>query len=103
MMRINSYTEVEGASIDEGKHAEAMAFLKAKGKRNPVAYGQGGIVVHHKGIYYLINTQSYKWCNRRRAHLKWHRASSMPEVWAGMTKNSESVAYYKRRELANEH
>ena len=96
-MQIGQYTKVKGAQIDEAKHTAALAFLKDKGKRNPTAYGHGGIVVHHKRIYYFINTQSYKWCNRRRAHQKWHEADSMEGVWRGMEQNSRAVAYYKKK------
>jgi len=93
--RIGDYTEIDSEGyLDEDKHKAAIQFLKDKGKKNPVPYGIGGIVVHHKNIYYMINTQTYKWCNRRCSNRKWRRANSMEEVYAGMEHNSKWANHY---------
>jgi|TARA_R110002153_G_scaffold3399_1_gene16532 hypothetical protein len=96
MQRIGDYVKVVRKYSDKEKHEAAITFLKEKGKRNPVPYGDGCIVVHHKGLYYFINTITYKWCNRHKAHIKWKKANSMEEVWEGMTKNSESYNRFKK-------
>jgi hypothetical protein len=95
--RIGDY-EVDddhGGRLNTEQHDAAISFLKDKGKRNPVSYGIGGIVVHHKSIYYMINTQSYKWCPRRKSHEKWRRAKSMEEIWEGMEHNSKWAKHYR--------
>ena len=93
--RIGDYiVDDDDGRLNKKQHDDAIAFLRAKGKRNPVSYGIGGIVVHHKSLYYMINTQSYKWCPRRRSHEKWRRAKSMDEVWEGMEYNSKWANHY---------
>ena len=96
MQRIGEYSKTVKKYSDKENHEAALTFLREKGKRNPVPYGDGWLLVHHKGLYYFINTISYKWCNRHKAHMKWEKASSMEEVWAGMTKDSEDYNYFKK-------
>lgn len=94
--RIGDYVEVISEYSDEEKHEAALTFLKEKGKKNPVPYGDGCIVVHHGGLYYFINTITYSWCNRSQAHIKWKKANSIEEVWKGMVRNSAGYQHFKK-------